>query len=31
MFHILKVEMVHNNHYDRNDELNSAITTYVYY
>ncbi|MBJ7620501.1 hypothetical protein HAU47_08490 [Weissella confusa] len=23
--------MVHNNHYDRNDELNSAITTYVYY
>ncbi|WP_375378376.1 IS3 family transposase [Weissella confusa] len=28
---MLKVEMVHNNHYDRNDELNSAITTYVYY
>ncbi|MCT0010007.1 hypothetical protein EFL67_02655 [Weissella confusa] len=27
----MKVEMVHNNHYDRNDELNSAITTYVYY
>ncbi|MGX6408248.1 hypothetical protein [Weissella confusa] len=28
---MLKVETVHNNHYDRNDELNSAITTYVYY
>ncbi|MFL1695963.1 IS3 family transposase [Weissella kandleri] len=31
IFHILKVETVHNNHYQSYNELKSAITNYVYY
>ena len=31
IFHIVKVGMVHNNHYQSYDELKSAITNYVYY
>ncbi|WP_108731134.1 IS3 family transposase [Weissella cibaria] len=31
MFHFLRAEPVHNNHYQSYDELKSAITNYVYY
>lgn len=31
IFHIVKVGMVHNNHYQSYDELKSAVTDYVDY